>query len=406
MKTPDRFLSAQSAAERLGISLPTLYSYVSRGLIRSEAADAASRARRYYAEDVEALLARKESRRNPGGAVQNALNYGMPVLDSSITTIEAGRLYYRGYDALALAQQRTVEEVAALIWLDHLDDGDLFTGQSHRAEALRQQAQAAVGISHPIELYQATLVRAGMDDLLAHNTEPNAVAATGARILQLLVAVTSNQPASLPLAQALQRAWAPHLPAADSLVTAAMILCADHELNVSAFTARCVASAGSTPYAVVIAGLSAFQGHRHGGHTARVTTLLRAAQPNVKEAVAGYLKSGDPLPGFGHPLYPDGDPRGRLLLELATRHCPTSEVVALAHALSETVFETTGLRPTIDFALEVTARCLGLPSQAALALFALGRAIGWIGHASEQYATGQLIRPRARYIGPRLRGSM
>jgi citrate synthase len=396
---PPLYLNAQEAADLLGINLATLYSYVSRGLIRSESADSARRQRRYHAEDVEALAERKEYRRNPGKAAQSALSYGMPVLDSTLTLIQDGCLYYRGYDALALAQQRRVEEVATLIWLDSFDADELFTGQGPRVEKMRGQLLAGIGVQHPIELYQATLARAGMDDLAAHKFEPAAVAATGARILQLLVAVTSGQPVTLPLARSLQAGWAPNLPVAAELIAAAMILCADHELNVSAFTARCVASAGSTPYAVVIAGLAALQGHRHGGHTARVAALLRGAQVSVLDSVAEYLRRGDPLPGFGHPLYPEGDPRGRLLLAMVAERCPASPVVALARAVSQIAWETLGLRPTIDFALEVTARALELPDQAALALFALGRTIGWIGHAGEQYGTGQLIRPRARYTG-------
>jgi citrate synthase len=56
-------------------------------------------------------------------------------------------------------------------------------------------------------------------------------------------------------------------------------------------------------------------------------------------------------------------------------------------------------KPNIDFALAALARVMKLPARSPLNLFAIGRTIGWIGHAMEQYATGQLIRPRAKYIG-------
>ena len=243
-----------------------------------------------------------------------------------------------------------------------------------------------------------------MDDLAAYLTAPEAIAATGASILGLLVAVTTGRPLTESLAHSLQVGWAPDQPAAADLLAAAMILCADHELNVSAFTARCVASAGSTPYAVVIAGLAALQGHRHGGHTEQVARLLREARAGITGAVAGYLRQGAPLPGFGHPLYPDGDPRGRLLLELVGDRYPETATTALARELCLAVYELTGLRPTVDFALETVARTLGLPPRGALALFALGRTIGWIGHAIEQVQTDQLIRPRARYTGARCAG--
>jgi citrate synthase len=60
---------------------------------------------------------------------------------------------------------------------------------------------------------------------------------------------------------------------------------------------------------------------------------------------------------------------------------------------------TVGEEPNIDFALAAATRVMRLPAGSPLVLFAVGRAIGWIGHAIEQYATGQLIRPRARYVG-------
>jgi citrate synthase len=45
------------------------------------------------------------------------------------------------------------------------------------------------------------------------------------------------------------------------------------------------------------------------------------------------------------------------------------------------------------------ARALDLPERTPLAMFALGRTIGWIGHAIEEYGSDRLIRPRAAYVG-------
>src|SRR5574341_339203 len=95
------YLTAQEAAGELGITLPTLYAYVSRGLIRSEATGSSKRARRYRAEDVQKLKERQEQRRNPAKVVENALHWGAPVLESAITLLANDRLYYRGYDVLA-----------------------------------------------------------------------------------------------------------------------------------------------------------------------------------------------------------------------------------------------------------------------------------------------------------------
>ncbi|HUM71138.1 MAG TPA: citrate synthase, partial [Chloroflexota bacterium] len=125
------YLSAKETAAELGISLPTLYAYVSRGLIRSEAGEGTSRARRYRREDVEALKTRKELRHRPElaaeTAVKTALHWGAPVLESAITLIDNGRLTYRGYDALTLPDAHTFADVANLIWRQELTTGAQFS---------------------------------------------------------------------------------------------------------------------------------------------------------------------------------------------------------------------------------------------------------------------------------------
>jgi citrate synthase len=207
------------------------------------------------------------------------------------------------------------------------------------------------------------------------------------------------------VAETLQRAWVPKRPEAARAINAALVLCADHELNVSAFTARCVASAGATPYDAVIAGLAALRGTRHGGHTARVEALLDevASPPRARRVLGERLKRGEATPGFGHRLYPAGDPRGRRLMALAAGLGKQSRAVKLAQATAAEARRLIGEEPTVDFGLVALARALGLPTGAALALFAIGRTAGWIGHALEQYEAGGLIRPRAKYVGEAIR---
>ena len=387
-KTPTNYLSAREAAAALKVSLPTLYAYVSRGLVRSEAVGGSKRLRRYRRDDVERLQERQAQRRNPGHAAQQAaaqaLHWGTPVLESALTLIENGRVFYRGREAVQLAETQSFESVAALLW-----DGD----------------EAAIRAAPPPDLRQWAAALAAQADLPAYDLRPAAVRQTGARLLKLLAAA-AVYPAPLGpggLAEALARAWAPTVPAAPRLINAALILCADHELNVSAFTARCVASAGATPYDVVTAGLAALRGTRHGGHTARVEALLDevGGAGRAGRVLAARLQRGETLPGFGHPLYPPpaGDPRGATLLDLSEAHFPRSRAVALSRAVVAEAERLLGERPTIDFALVVLARALRLPAGAPLALFALGRTAGWVAHALEQYALGQMIRPRARYVG-------
>jgi citrate synthase len=179
-----------------------------------------------------------------------------------------------------------------------------------------------------------------------------------------------------------------------------LILCADHELNVSAFTARCIASARATPYAVVTGALAALRGLRHGGASEEIDTLFREVENShiAREVMAKRLRMSGVLPGFGHPLYPDGDPRASLLISLAMTY-GKEPAIESADRLIRAAHSLTGDFPNVDFGLVTLARALSLPAEAPIALFALGRTVGWIAHAIEQYADPQLIRPRARYIG-------
>lgn len=394
------YLTAHQAAAELGISRATLYAYVSRGLIRSEAVGGKPRQRRYRAEDIQRLKARKQLRRNPAKAAEGALNWGVPVLESGLTLISNGRLFYRGQDALDLALNSSIESVASLLWT-----GEIQAAQPQRVETSSYASLPPDfyqdGLS-PLHAFQEALIRAEDRDPAAFDLRPERVARKGISILHLLatIAIRKKTTAGMEIAEVLQTGWIPSRPQAARLINAALVLCADHELNVSAFTARCVASAGSSPYAAVVAGLAALQGVKHGGVTRRVAALFKEAgtSKRVQAVLSERLQRGEAIPGFGHPLYPQGDPRARLLLELL-REMADPRQMELAETIARQTHSLMGELPTIDFALVCLARQMELPEDAAITLFAIGRTVGWIAHAIEQYQTNSLIRPRARYSG-------
>ncbi|MGO8918528.1 MAG: citrate/2-methylcitrate synthase [Stellaceae bacterium] len=389
------YLGAREAAAALGVRPQTLYAYVSRGLIRSEATG--GRERRYHAEDIAALRRRHE--RDPAQTAQAALSFGAPVLDSAITLILDDRLYYRGQDACLLARQASIRAVAALLW--QADAAAIFAPDNLPAPGpgFAAARRAVAGLA-PIERCLALLPIAAAADARALDLAPPAVARTGGRILRLLTAaVAETEPSARPVDAVLAEAWGVRA-AARPLLRAALIVCADHELNVSAFAARCVASALASPYNAVIAGIAALQGARHGGASERADAFLAealaAADPEA--LAAAYLRRGERLPSFGHHLYRDEDPRARLLLDLlCEQHAPLADA---GRRVAASVTALIGRPPNIDFALALLRRSLALPLGAGLALFVIGRSMGWLAQAQEQYAADRLIRPRARYVGP------
>ena len=399
MATEQRYLTAQQAAALLGVTATTLYAYKSRGQLESEPVPGRPRERRYYREDIERLQERKEARRDPARAAARGLHWGSPVLSSAITLIHHGKLYYRGRDAVKLAETATLEQVAELLWAADAPEPRLFEQSCPLSS--RELARIQASAKDPLVMMQTALPQAGALDLASYDLRPAAVRQTGARIIRLLTMIAAGSPPRAPVHVALQTAWAPRKPAVAEAIRKALVLCADHELNVSAFTARCAASAGASPYDTVAAAMATLKGRRHGGETERVSALIaEAGTPlRARAVLANRLRRGESLPGFGHPLYPAGDPRATLLMRLAEASGNRVQW-NLVRAISGAAFELLHELPNLDFGLSALARTWNLPGHAPLVLFALGRTAGWIAQAIEQYESGQLIRPRAKYIGP------
>ncbi|MEJ7842684.1 MAG: citrate/2-methylcitrate synthase, partial [Rubrobacter sp.] len=206
-----RYMTAREAAGELGVSLPTLYAYVSRGMVRSEAVEGGRRSRRYRVEDVRALLERKERRRNPERVAEGALRWGAPVLESGITLVDGGRLFYRGRDVEELAVGSSIEEVAALIWAgDPGRAGEIFASPEGLPRRVRETLATLEGLP-PVEVFQALLPVAAAGDPAGYDLRPAAVARTGVKILGLMAGAVGGEGTGRT-AESLRRGWCPDEP--------------------------------------------------------------------------------------------------------------------------------------------------------------------------------------------------
>jgi citrate synthase len=369
------WLDREAALALLGVKPATLYSYVSRGLVRRIKQ---GRRSRYHRGDVEILVQRSGARAGHAAVANQALRWGPPVIDSALTRIDAQGIAYRGHPIAALIDT-PFESVAELLWTGALPTEppawpagiELPLGD---ADPPLERLRAAVAI------LPAPPLGIGASQVAAH-----------ARQLAATFVGLMGRRQTGPIAERLFED-----PQAARLANRALVACADHGLNASAFTARIVASTGADLHACVIAALAALSGPRHGGTCARIEAILNA--PDPAQAAAERLKRGETVPGFGHPLYPKGDPRTPFLMTLARAMNPGS--LAPVDALVARMAEAGHPSPTIDLGLVATARALGLPAGSAVALFALGRLAGWTAHVIEQQQTRALLRPRARYVGP------
>jgi citrate synthase len=185
---------------------------------------------------------------------------------------------------------------------------------------------------------------------------------------------------------------------------AALIAAAEHEFNPSTFAARLVGSTGGDVYAAVNAALAVRSGDRHGGGDDRVLTTLEEVE-GADRATAwaeAHSEAELTLPGFGHPVFRECDPRAAALethcQELAAG-CGFSEMEEIADAVERAVWEIRREPANLDWSFVRLMHYIGLPRDAITSVFALARMVGWCAHAMEQAETGQVIRPRARYRG-------
>jgi citrate synthase len=365
-------LDAAAAMALLGVKRDTLYTYVSRGWLRRVDDGARSL---YLREDLERLAKRRDARAGHAATAAGALRFGEPVIDTAIVEVRDGTLYYRGVDVRVLAEEARFEEVATLLWSGARDPSPW------RVDA------RALGPEAPLDT-AARLLRARVRD--ASSPEP-----------EWMRRMVGGMRGRLGFAEAVTRRLALDTGAARA-IERALIVIADHELNASTFAVRVAASTGASRAASLVAGLCAFSGPRHGTSTVELEALAGTigVPRRARDYVRTTLARGHTVPGFAHALYPRGDVRSAPLVDdvrriLRRRRArDASTLLALCDVMCDAGTE----HPRIDLALVMLASALEAPRGTASWLFATGRAAGWLAHAREQASTGEVLRPRARYV--------
>ncbi len=392
-------LTTEEVARRLGVKVDTVYAYVSRGVLHPRRSGDTRRSL-FNADEVEAVARRGRPRRSSRPMVLDL------VVESGLTTIGDRGFRYRGRDVLTLARTRSFEQVAHWLWTGQ----ELERGAPWRAYAItvpdlpqaRDRLRAAVVLSSAAEPFRADLA-------------PSAVTgAARAMIASMVTAVSpsghGSRAARLPLGRAAPlrdtiagRLWARlgagrPVPALVTTLNAALVAVTDHELAPATLAARVAASVRADPFSVVLAGLGPMSGPLHGGASTLVHEMIAEAMARGPHAaVSAALDRHGSLPGFGHRLYPDGDPRAKLLLGMIRAARDGSRAVAVAQQLLHAARRHSGSDPNIDFALATLAAAAGMPTGAGETIFTIARTAGWIAHAIEEYAEPP-VRFRARAV--------
>lgn len=395
----DGRLTTAEAAARLGVKPETLYAYVSRGQIERQRTPGG--ASTFAARDVERLVRTgRRSRSLP------AL-----VFPSALTLIADGRYSYRGVDAVDASRSHRFEEVAEWLWTGEWPDE---VGWPFDAGTLDDvlAAQAAASVEClPLDRLRIIVAVAAAADPARHRTEPEVVVATARRLLRLMVhglpradgrAARRVEPArSMATVLWTRLTTVPRSPARIALLDTALGLMTDHELASSTLAARTAAMVRADSYEIVGAGLNVCAGLRHGGVSLGVEALFHeAARAGVDRTLAAHLDRDGRIPGFGHPLYPEGDPRAPALLDRLDDLDVPPALVAIIRAVIDGAVARTGLAPNVDAGLAALSVASRMASGAGEAIFAVARTAGWIAHALEQYDSPTFMRTRVDYVGP------
>jgi citrate synthase len=433
-RTSDRaqMLTASEAAGALGVKLGTLYAYVSRGWLKSYRRRIGRQAL-YRRSDIEALrgvVTPERGRR--GRSLPDASSWvtvaqpksaeaaasGVIVAESAVSSIIEGRLAYRGYPIDEVVEHASFEEACLLLWNGERPSPDEIAALRAEIRDARMPPQVAsaldaVGEDAPpllrlaavmpalaawdrrqpprSRLDRAKLIISHLPLALARNRNLTGGPGGGGMAARLLESVAGTGAAE----------W--EIVALDRILVA----CAEHELNASTFAARVVASTGADLFASVLSALCSLSGPIHGGACDRIEELFAriVSGARIPDCLDAITRENRLPPGFGHAIYPNGDPRAALLRKHAESIARRKgrRLLEIALRIEEAVWKRERLRPNLDFYLTVSTRMLGFPRGLPAAIFAVGRSAGWIAHSLEQYADNRLIRPRMRYRGSPIR---
>jgi citrate synthase len=380
-----RMLDSHEAARRLGIKVGTLYAYVSRGLLASHP-EPGSRRSLFDLDDIERLAARAGSGRR--------VEARLATVTTSVTQLRPEGPVYRGVPATRLAADGVpYEAVAELLW------GDAGRGADPGApwEALPLGDRPDLGASDRLRW---AVVLAGAANPLRSDLRPESVTRTARRLVATMVdALPGAGPAGGGIAGRLARHLADRpSPALEEAVGAALVLLADHELATSTVAVRVAASTRADLCDAVLAGLGTLAGPLHGGASRLAYGLLVDAERDGPErALDETLRWQGVLPGFGHTVYVDGDPRfGVLLARFEALATPGQR--RLVAAMVDLAADHGIPPPNVDLALAAVTLAADLPPDAGRTLFTVARVAGWTAHYLEELRERPLrFRARAVY---------
>lgn len=381
-----QMLDSEEAAQRLGVKVQTLYSYVSRGQISAHPGSDGRRIA-FRADEIEDLVRRRR------GASHSELR--VTTITTEVSRLTAEGPSYRGQPAVALARAARYEDVADLLWAT--------TPAPWQAKPAIVELAARPGLAARDRLRLA-VVFAGASDPMRADLRPQAVVRVARSLIATMIAslpgpddgrcrADDDRPLAARLAERIGAT-----SVTDDLldaVNAILVVQADHELAPSTLAVRVAATTRADTYDALLSGLGAISGPVHGGAADFARRLLDSARrTGVDRALGEALRWQGSLPGFGHVEYDEGDPRFGPLMELFERLADADTRALVGDLLARADGQQLPC-PNVDFAIGAVTFAANLAPDAGETLVTISRMAGWVAHYLEE------IQQQPRHIRAR-----
>ncbi|WP_082588457.1 citrate synthase [Terrabacter sp. Root181] len=375
--TPGTWITTTEAAQRLGVKRATLYAYVSRGLLRSERRPGQQESL-FDRTQIDAMA----SATRPPGGPRPVLRFRS--IATSVSSQAEGELFYRGHPLGEVVALPSLEAAAAVV---------LGTAVPPPSSSARLPTTPVDLSGLPLERRMPVAVQLlAAADAFASDTDPDRVRAAALPTLRAALTLVASaagtpDPARLDLAGLALAALggAPSARADVAVLRVLLVALLDHGLTASTVAARVAASTRAGLDDCLSAAYAAMAGPLHGAAPVAAHALLAdGVDPAV--LVARSLRERGGVAGFGHFLYPDGDPRADVVLDALWRRRGTTRLRRRVEGLATLVAERTGALPNIDLASAAVLHALGLPAESGEVVFQVARSVGVAAHVVEEYA--------------------